>query len=93
MEEQKKEIPLMKEEEFKDYLIDNRSLKSFNAVSKFKSVKRAIRRGHMSAFGQIYPRRPFNNRANTSSRKGIHSRVHNELCKKIYAEYKSKIAV
>lgn len=51
MEEQKKEIPLMKEEEFKDYLLDNRGLKSFNAVSKFKSVRRAIRRGHVSAFG------------------------------------------
>ena len=93
MEEQKKEIPLMKEEEFKDYLVDNRSLKSFNAVGKFKSVRRAIRRGHVSGFGQIYPRRPFNNRANTSNRKGIHSRVHNELCKGMYAEYKSKLAV
>ena len=68
-------------------------LKHFLDIVLFFDIRRAIRRGHVSAFGQIYPRRPFNNRANTSNRKGIHSRVHNELCKKIYAEYKSKIAV
>ena len=51
MEENKKEVPLMQEEEFKDYLEDNRSLKVFNAVNKFKSVKRAIRRGKVSPFG------------------------------------------
>lgn len=35
---------------------------SYNGVYKFKSIKRAIRRGHISIFGDIYPRRPFNNR-------------------------------
>lgn len=75
MEEQKLvEIPLMGEEEFKDYLKDNRvdivkdfyendilHLITFNAVKRFKSVRRAIRRGHISLDGVIYPKRPFNN--------------------------------
>ena len=52
MEEQKTiERPLMSEEEFKAY----------EAVSRFKSVRRAIRRGHVSLEGFIYPKRPFNN--------------------------------
>lgn len=40
------------------------SLASFGGVSKFKSIRRAITRGHVSAFGTVYPRRPFNNRKN-----------------------------
>lgn len=75
MKEQKLvERPLMGEEEFKDYLKDNRvdivkdfyennilHLITFNAVKRFKSVRRAIRRGHISLDGIIYPKRPFNN--------------------------------
>lgn len=75
MEEQKLvERPLMGEEEFKDYLKNNRvdivkdfyennilHLITFNAVKRFKSVRRAIRRGHISLDGVIYPKRPFNN--------------------------------
>nr|UWG27150.1 MAG: hypothetical protein [Bacteriophage sp.] len=75
MEEQKLvERPLMGEEEFKDYLEDNRvdivkdfyednilHLRTHEAVKRFKSVRRAIRRGHISLDGVIYPRRPFNN--------------------------------
>ena len=75
MEEQKLvERPLMGEEEFKDYLKDNRvdivkdfyendvlHLRTYNAVKRFKSVRRVIRRGHVSLDGVIYPKRPFNN--------------------------------
>lgn len=75
MEEQKLvERPLMGEEEFKDYLKDNRvdivkdfyennilHLRTYEAVKRFKSVRRAIRRGHVSLDGVIYPKRPFNN--------------------------------
>ena len=75
MEEQKAiERPLMSEEEFKDYMEKNRGdivgdfyergilhLRTYEAVSKFKSVRRAIRRGHVSLDGFIYPKRPFNN--------------------------------
>lgn len=75
MEEQKLvERPLMGEEEFKDYLKDNRvdvvkdfyednilHLRTHEAVKRFKSVRRAIKRGHNSLDGVIYPKRPFNN--------------------------------
>ena len=75
MEEQKLvERPLMGEEEFKDYLKDNRvdivkdfyendvlHLRTYDAVKGFKSMRRAIRRGHVSLDGVIYPKRPFNN--------------------------------
>lgn len=59
------ERDLMSNEEFEDYLKDNLStnlnLHTFEAVNKFKSVRRAIRRGHVSPDGVIYPKRPFNN--------------------------------
>lgn len=60
----------------------------FDAVGQYKSVKRAIRRGNVSNLGISYPSRPFNNRKNTSSRKGINSRVVNEEKKRIYARLK-----
>lgn len=37
-------------------------LRNYYAVGLFKSVRRAIKRGHVSIFGDIYPHRPFNNR-------------------------------
>lgn len=89
MEEQKKiERSLMSQEEFEKYLAENSGLKTFEAVSKFKSVNRAIKRGHVTPNGLIIPKRPFNNRANTSKRKGVHSRRTNELKKQIYEQIK-----
>lgn len=75
MEEQKLvERTLMGEEEFKNYLKDNRvdiikdfyennilHLRTYEAVKRFKSVRRAIKRSHISLDGIIYPKRPFNN--------------------------------
>lgn len=76
MEEQKLvERPLMSEGEFKDYMKKKNRvdivgdfyergilhLRTYEAVSRFKSVRRAIRRGHISLDGVIYPKRPFNN--------------------------------
>ena len=56
------ERELMSEEEFKEYLDSSTlNLQTFEAVSKFKSVRRAIRRGHVAPNGVIYPKRPFNN--------------------------------
>ena len=77
----------MAQEEFEQYLNDTRGLKTFEAISKFKSVGRAIKRGHVTSIGMIAPDRPFNNRANSSERKGVHSRVTNELKKQIYGRY------
>lgn len=92
MEEQKKiERDLMSQEEFEDYIskgIMVLHLITYAGVHKFKSIRRAIRRGHVTTEGIIIPRRPFNNRANTSKRKGVHSRGTNELKKKIYGQLK-----
>lgn len=56
---------------------------NYSAVSKFKSVRRAIRRGHVNLyFGIAYPNRPFNNRKPTLGRSS------NELKKKLYEQCK-----
>lgn len=55
-------------------------LENYNCVSKFKSVRRAIRRGHMTITGIVAPRRPFNNRKPTRGREL------NEFKKKMYYE-------
>lgn len=48
---------------------------SYKGVSKFKSVRRAIRRGKVDLFtGVVYPRRPFNNRKPTNGRRFNESR-------------------
>lgn len=84
MEEQKLERDLMSQQEFEKYLEDNRRLVDYSVVSKYKSVKRAMKRGHLNFIGIILPRRPYNNRANTSNRRFIHSRKNNELKRSIY---------
>ena len=97
MEEQKTiERPLMSEEEFKNYMEKNRvdivgdfyergilHLRTFEAVSKFKSVRRAIRRGHVSLDGIILPKSPFNN-----AKHGKNSL--NDRKKKIYEQLKHR---
>lgn len=92
MEEQKKiERNLMSQEEFENYIskgIIVLHLITYDGVHRFKSVRRAMRRGHVTAEGIVMPRRPFNNRANISKRKGVHSRSTNELKKKIYGQLK-----
>lgn len=92
MEEKKIERELMQQEEFEKYLEDNRGLKTFEAVTKYKSVFRAIRRGHVLQNGLICPKRPFTNKGNTSNRKGVHSRKTNELKKAIYGQIKQRRA-
>jgi len=79
MEENKIERPLMSEEEFKNNLEEKKRefqeavargvlfLRNYSCVNKFKSVRRAIKRGNMSVFGDIYPKRPFNNRGTKES--------------------------
>lgn len=90
MEEQEKiERALMSQEEFEDYIskgIIVLHLITYDGVHRFKSVRRAIRRGHVTTEGIIIPKSPFNNRANTSKRKGVHSRGTNELKKQIYEQ-------
>lgn len=37
-------------------------LKMFDGVSRFRSIRRAMRRGHVTPWGRVAPDRPFNNR-------------------------------
>lgn len=78
---------MKKEEEIKQRLEELKSigLVDFSAVRRFRSVKRAIRRGHVSPLGTIYPKRPFNNR---TPKKG--TRPFNELKKEIYGQYRER---
>lgn len=58
---------------------------NYYAVSKFKSVKRAIRKGQVDLFtGVVYPNRPFNNRSDSRGRKM------NQIKKQIYEQFKSR---
>lgn len=41
----------------------------YSAVGKYKSIRRAIRKGHVTSWGEEVPKRPFNNRKRTSGRK------------------------
>lgn len=97
------ERALMSEEEFKKYLgnkadivedplTETLNLRDYRAAGKFKSIRRAIRKGLVSPSGTICPKRPFNNRANTSRKKGHHSRVMNEVKKSIYGQLKHRRA-
>ena len=90
LEENKVQRELMSEEEFKEY-IHNRimplHLATYEAVRKYKSVRRAIRRGSVTSEGIIMPSRPFNNRGN-SCKRGKHSRQMNEEKKRVYASIK-----
>lgn len=70
-------------EELKDLII-------FDAVSKYKSVARAIRRGDVTKYGTIAPKRPFNNRVNSSRRAGVNNRTMNEYKKNIYGRLTGK---
>lgn len=40
----------------------------YHAVGKFKSIRRAMRRGHVTSWGEEVPKRPFNNRGRTDGR-------------------------
>ena len=62
----------------------------FAAAKRVKSIRRSIKRGKISMIGTFLPKRPFNNRANTSKRKGVHSRVRNEQKKEAYEFIKRK---
>lgn len=79
---------LMDAKEFEEYLKNSLNLYNFSGISKFKSIGKAYRKRYISRWGDVYPKRPFNNRRNTSKRKGKHSRVFNEKKKTIYAQFK-----
>ena len=54
--------------EAKKYPHEVLHLATFEAVGKYTSVRRDMRRGHVAAWGSIIPKRPFNNRKRTPGR-------------------------
>ena len=100
MEEKKKleEIPIVQEdkkeltEEEKKQWINFLKLRRDNllrlvASGKVRSINRAMKRDRILPNGILKWSRPFNNRANTSPRKGVHSRVSNEERRKLYETF------
>lgn len=66
--------------------MEEKRLITFEGVKKFKSIKRAIRKGLVTGYGTLIPKRPFNNRKNTS--KYGNSRETNEYKKQMYETFK-----
>lgn len=62
----------------------NENLRLSLRMSRFKSIRRAGRRGHLTPALELVPKRPFNNRANSSTRKGKHSRFIAEQIRELY---------
>ena len=77
-------------EELKKPTVLELFLMHYQNVGTVKSIRRAIRRGHISILGTKYPKRPFNNRANTCKRGNRHSRGMTNIVKNIYGEIKRK---
>ena len=66
----------------------------FEGTKKYRSVFRAMRRGRVEDTGDVYPKRPFNNRKTTNKR-GVECREANELKKIIHNDikhYRAKLA-
>lgn len=87
MEEKRKYQQEVKENFAEAFLTKNEIPRymSYNVVSKFKSIKRAIRRGKVDLYtGLPFPKRPFSNRKPSAGR-----RI-NELKKNIYGQYQQR---
>lgn len=89
-EEQMKEEIARKKQEYTNKVVGDFNegilhIINYNGVSKFKSVRRAMRRGKVDLFtGVVYPRRHFNNRKPSKGRR------FNELRKEVYGEITRK---
>lgn len=69
---------------FNDFTNGILHLVDYGGVRKYKSVRRAIKRGNVSIFGDLYPNKPFNNRKR--NKKGD---ITNQR-RKIYGQYIKK---
>lgn len=81
MEEKRALETPMELEDFKEYLKEH-PLVTLAGVKEFKSLQRAIKRGHVTSSGYPLPKRPFNNRKPTRGRK------ENEYKKRLYEHYR-----
>lgn len=72
----------MEEKKTKEPQYNEPKVMLYLAVGKYKSIIRAIRKGHVTSWGEEVPKRPFNNRKRTSGRELQISK------EKIYGELK-----
>lgn len=79
-----KETSLMSQEEFEKYIASTLNLRMFDGVHRYKSILRAFKRGHCTAYGTLIPKRPFNNRKDTKGRymNKVKKQVYNELTRR-----------
>ena len=88
-QKEQKELTQKEKEAWINFLkVRRANLLRLVASRRVKSVNRAIKRNRVTPQGELGAGRPFNNRANTSNRKGIHSRVYNEYKKRLYEQFK-----
>ena len=67
-------------------------LRDYSGVRKFKSIRRAIRRGHVSLYGEVYPKRPFKNISTKHNRAGhvIEVKTNTYMKKRYYEQLTHK---
>jgi hypothetical protein len=58
------------------------SLRVYLGVSRYKSIRRSIRRGLVSLYGDMYPKRPFSNR-----KRGKGTATYNR--RRVYGQWKN----
>ena len=93
VQEEKKELTEEEKKQWINFLkVRRENLLRLIASGKVRSVNRAMKSDRILPNGILKWSRPFNNRANTISRKGIHSRVSNEERKRFYETFKRRAA-
>lgn len=50
-------------------------LTDYSGVKKFKSIRWAIRKGYVSIYGQVYPKRPFKNTKNNRYKRILYAQL------------------
>lgn len=62
LQKQAQEAALLRHQQvIKDFEMGILHLRDYSGVRRFKSIRRAIKRGHVSIYGDVYPHRPFKN--------------------------------
>ena len=93
VQEDKKELTEEEKNQWINFLkVRRENLLRLVASGRVRSVNRAMKRDRILPNGILKWSRPFNNRANTSSRKGVHSRVSNEERRRFYETFKRRAA-
>lgn len=88
MEEQKVVEEIVEKEVKRESTINEEmsiNLKVFDGVSRFKSIRRAMRRGLVTLWGRVAPKRPFNNRSRIKG-----TRPMEEWKERLYGQLRSR---